>query len=1144
MRLDVRTAERLLDFDTRIANPARATDQLEGAVALHNILDRHDVAYLADEVGMGKTYVALGVVALLRHFKPNARVLVIAPRANIQRKWTKEMQLFVKHNVRVSDLRVRMPGGTSARPLVSCERLVDLLRETTLDPDRDFFLRMSSFSLPLGQDAASRVAFRDRLKKELPWVPPDLFDLRAGADVLKDRFGQALNAALPEFDLVVIDEAHNLKHGFGPQVAARNRVIAAALGHGGIEYDSRLPHTGPRAQKVLLLSATPIDDDYAQLWNQLDVVDRGAAFGALRDPDADEALKREIVSRFLVRRVTALCVGGERLTKNLYRREWRSGGVDEWDKPLRPGSERERLTVALVQKKVSEVLGDEAFGASFQIGMLASFESFLETADQTRLEVEDGGSLGSNFDGTDQTDDGLEREGIDVDELNGLARSHRRVFGTELPHPKMDAVAEQLSTSWVDGSKTLVFVRRVRSVDELKARLDVAYDQWLLARLRGALPERHLPTLDRAEGLYRAEKQRRHRRASGERAFDGDGDGDDTGGLDTFFSYFFRGEGPEAILSGARVNRRFQQRTGALATFFSDNHVMRHLAAEPGAVLSSLAARLGREESLLREELRERSRRYLSVTAKVVARGDAFAAAQAAALELLKEADPVARAAWEEHFRTVLGAPAASGADADQLETGTFFSELTRRPGLSAKLWPEPASSDPRDAVRERHLRALLLSSAARLGHASIDLWLVVARHLPTLEGEAEGGSAATVIDAYLDLLEEQSRTPTERNWAAYDELRAFAADHDLILDVNLTTEDRAQSSADLVRTVSALLSAQRPVAGMAGQVNQSLVRQFRLPGYPLMMISTDLLQEGEDLHTFCSSVHHYGLAWTPSALEQRTGRVDRIRSATERRLTALSRAPGDEEKLQVYYPHLADTVERLQVRRVLRRMDEFLRLMHTDLAVADRRDGHVDIGRELLDTDARPPEPPNVVLETAFGVREEHLRGRDRPLAVETSAADAQLLRFGALGETALRLAGSVLEGQPAPDLLLATARLANGRIQPFSLQLGWWEGHLVVRCVSPIGRVEEPLDALGRSCGRAPVSVGIVPVPGGSYNATVEDDVLLGQRRHDAGRVAALIRRVAWQADELEYEHLPGADRPLLDFRDDLAKDVHHAR
>ncbi|MEE3922070.1 hypothetical protein V2I01_38700 [Micromonospora sp. BRA006-A] len=49
-------------------------------------------------------------------------------------------------------------------------------------------------------------------------------------DVIKDRFAQAINAALPHFDLVIVDEAHNLKHGWGPQSSSRNRVLATVLG--------------------------------------------------------------------------------------------------------------------------------------------------------------------------------------------------------------------------------------------------------------------------------------------------------------------------------------------------------------------------------------------------------------------------------------------------------------------------------------------------------------------------------------------------------------------------------------------------------------------------------------------------------------------------------------------------------------------------------------------------------------------------------------------------------------------------------------------------------------------------------------------------------------------------------------------------
>ena len=145
--MDLRTAGELLDFSVRIGKGQRADEQLEGAVALHNILQDRRVAYLADEVGMGKTYVALGAMALFRHMQPDFRVLIIAPRENIQRKWMKELGNFVRNNVRFADMRVKALDGRPARPMVFCNSLISLARESTLNPNRDFFARLTSFSL-------------------------------------------------------------------------------------------------------------------------------------------------------------------------------------------------------------------------------------------------------------------------------------------------------------------------------------------------------------------------------------------------------------------------------------------------------------------------------------------------------------------------------------------------------------------------------------------------------------------------------------------------------------------------------------------------------------------------------------------------------------------------------------------------------------------------------------------------------------------------------------------------------------------------------------------------------------------------------------------------------------------------------------
>ncbi len=78
------------------------------------------------------------------------------------------------------------------------------------------------------------------------------------------------------------------------------------------------------------------------------------------------------------------------------------------------------------------------------------------------------------------------------------------------------------------------------------------------------------------------------------------------------------------------------------------------------------------------------------------------------------------------------------------------------------------------------------------------------------------------------------------------------------------------------------------PVIGISGQSrrNRSLVAaQFRMPGFPYALVATDILREGEDLHTYCQNIYHYGVAWNPSDMEQRTGRIDRINSMSFRKL-------------------------------------------------------------------------------------------------------------------------------------------------------------------------------------------------------------------------------------------------------------------
>lgn len=1170
--IGVDTAGELLDFrgPRRAIDEGAAAEQLRGAVAVHNILEEEGVAYLADEVGMGKTYVALGALALFRHFDPGFRVLVIAPRENIQRKWMKELRSFVRNNVRFADLRVKAVHGAPARASVFCHNLVDLVHETGLNPDRDFFARLTSFSLPLGKDQAALKKFRDRIREQLPGIPASFFDLRS-REAFKENVARAICMALPVFDLVVVDEGHNLKHGQGGGAAARNRVLALALGHPSGQVAGFAAY-GPRARRVLFLSATPLESEYRQLWNQLDVVGMGDRAPELADAARSDEEKRARARRFLVRRVTSMNVAGEELTKNLYRREWRRGGVAAHDEPLElgtQGDDRQQLVVGLVQKKVSELLGHERFNNRFQIGMLASFESFLETAKVRRPqptslppEATEGEDSTAVFDGSDQADSVGEREGIDVAEVNNLARSYHQRFGRQMPHPKMDALVNHLAAGLPIGRKALVFVRRIASVRELAAKLEERYDAWLYERLLRALPK-HAEALRGKFAEYAAAKARRQGRDAESRpamsgtleeegaALDPSRSPGDLGGLDTFFAWYFRGEGPPDVWSGATLQKRFGGTSGTYSTFFEENYTAWLLGASAGQVLWRLAEAVGRPVEGLTAVLLQRAAWALPGSAsKRLGRYHLFLAMQEAAVGLL--AEEATSRELSERARVVLqalidgvaprGGQRKVPAGAERyLEEETFFFALRGRPELCTVLWPEVPETEFRQAFRQRELRRLLLSAMARLGQASIDLYCLAAARRPSLGlnlAETEEEEGREIALAFVDLLERQRREGIGE-LCAFTELAQGASHFDLIVDVNVP-DLRAQPLTEAARTLGTLLGSQQPVGAMHGGVNQSLVRQFRMPGYPLVLVSTDLLQEGEDLHTFCSSVYHYGISWMPSSMEQRVGRVDRVRSATARRLKSLDRPPLGEEKLQVFYPHLADTVELLQVRRVLERLDRFLRLMHQDLGQSNDHERRLDVATEALRTqwEIAPITEP---LRTAFPIREELLAAPSGPLAVKPEDTAGLWSRFRALAAGELPGLSAEWERESPEDALHGTARVGKRR-QPFTLLLRSIGGRPLLRCVSPAATSDGDTDweAIEDFARRVPVQMtASCEAKATAWRLAAEAEALLVDPAADRERAAWLVRRVTQAADQIEHLVEPGADAEFAVLRDELEKE-----
>ena len=1180
-KINIETARRLLDFSGGRASRDVAWErELEGAVALHNILACKKFAYLADEVGMGKTFVALGTVALLRHFNPGFRVLYIAPRENIQDKWKKELLNFTANNWRVTDNHVRSYQGTPAYDVALCGNLLDFARQAMLNPKRDFLLRMTSFSFGLADKEDSLRRKREELQKEIPWLRSSLFDLR-DKEQFKDNYARAINQVLPHFDLVVVDEAHNLKHGLGEHAAARNRLIATVLGHPSCKTPD-FPDYGCRFDRVLMLSATPIENDYVQLWNQLNLFAFGDSWAVLKDPQADQNQKEEAARQFLVRRLTGLHIGGDLYTKNMYRREWRNGGVVSHDEPLQVPDEKQRLIVALVQKKVAEVIGSERFNNNFQIGMLASFESFMETAG---VKAKDEAEAGA-FDDAEQTKNDAEKEGIDVPSINMLAHSYRQEFGELMPHPKMDAVAQSLRTSFDSGEKALIFVRRVRSVTDLQDKLNRLYDEWLIDYVKANLPEAHSVEMSNIYRQYQEERLRHQTANSGQEAvltpaeetqeevtdIQMDPTEEDQGDDDNFFAWFFRGEGPRGIFSGAAFNRnRLVSEGSAYSTLFDDNYVL-WLLGQPDDPLSEIAACAGKPVPEIAESLRRCAYAlFLSESKqKEFRRKRVFEAYQQAALLCLADRamDPVlrerARIVQRERYNAHLFAqdmpPSGFPMPGDFLLTRTVFTELSKRPALCAALWPQETADDFTAQFRRREQRRELLSAAARLGRPLVDLWLLTARRLESLGSRAQDRTedrAGELIADYLNLLEQQQAQQEVRH-TSFRELSEIARHFDLIMAVNFP-DIRADKGLDELRKhFGTILARQTPVGGMSGGVNKSLVRQFRMPGYPLILITTEVLQEGEDLHTFCSRVIHYGISWTPSSMEQRTGRVDRIYSLTQRRLDNRDTVRPD-ELLQVYYPHLGDTVERLQVERVYERMNRFIRLMHRSLANEPRIDSRVNTSHDIV-LRARDIEPIKKKLKSAFEIKEEWLC-RDLPVTETQEGAKAQaaLDHFRMLVK-ALEAAAQV-RAEPSNEAwtYMGTVAVLPGgyvampgqdvntvRQQPFRLLIRstGGNGHLLLRCISPIGRREVKGEDQFAQIQRCYTRAGfgkLCAAPTGlkdTLNFSIQADILFHPDVTQADEVVDLVTRTTASADVMEHD-LWGSDQSIEQLHDQLGED-----
>ena len=148
-------------------------------------------------------------------------------------------------------------------------------------------------------------------------------------------------------------------------------------------------------------------------------------------------------------------------------------------------------------------------------------------------------------------------------------------------------------------------------------------------------------------------------------------------------------------------------------------------------------------------------------------------------------------------------------------------------------------------------------------------------------------------------------------------------------------------------------------------ETRQRLMLAFNTPFFPEVLVASSVLAEGVDLHLNCRYIVHHDLSWNPSTLEQRTGRVDRIGAKAE----VVSKS------IEIFMPYLGGTQDEKQYRVVMDRERWFQVLMGEEYrtdeafteAAAERVPLPVAAAQELAFNLSVPVEVKQCAIASAY---------------------------------------------------------------------------------------------------------------------------------------------------------------------------------
>jgi hypothetical protein len=141
---------------------------------------------------------------------------------------------------------------------------------------------------------------------------------------------------------------------------------------------------------------------------------------------------------------------------------------------------------------------------------------------------------------------------------------------------------------------------------------------------------------------------------------------------------------------------------------------------------------------------------------------------------------------------------------------------------------------------------------------------------------DSSGISLCEIIRQFLDFLAKRSGDS--------DRLAYLAALQKVQTGTHAGPEIESSFAEDEEGERARLVANVRRVYGRTlPETRERIMLTFNTPFYPEILIASSVMAEGVDLHMNCRHVIHHDLDWNPSSLEQRTGRIDRLGAKAER---------------------------------------------------------------------------------------------------------------------------------------------------------------------------------------------------------------------------------------------------------------------